>query len=108
MKKQPLLTSFLTTVFATAKRRLQADLRRLREGVIQGSISGYAVMFEKVLPAVWLLEIEPTRRQRSLGHIPVFWAWLAQIPEGNAFCQKALRRWRTSDSNGKRGLSRLI
>ncbi len=54
------------------------------------SISGYAVMFEEVLPAAWLSEIDPTCRQRSLGHIPVFWAWLAQVLEGNASCQKAL------------------
>lgn len=33
---------------------------------------------------------DPTKRQRSFGHIPVTWAWIAQVLEGNASCSKAL------------------
>jgi hypothetical protein len=47
-------------------------------------------MFEDVLPSSVLGELDPTRRQRHFGHLPVFWAWLAQILEGNASCSKAL------------------
>jgi hypothetical protein len=90
VKKQPFLTSFPLTVFATATRKLQASLRAQRERVIRNSISGYALLFESVLAPDFLEGIDPTKRQRSFGHIPVFWAWLAQILEANASCSKAL------------------
>lgn len=90
MKNQPLLTSFPSTVLATAKRRLQASIRQARDSISQQSLSGYALMFEQFLPAGFLRSIDPTQRQRSFGHVPVFWAWLAQILEANASCQKAL------------------
>ena len=90
MKKQPFLTSFPLAVFATAKRKVQAALRSQRERVLRESISGYALLFESVLPPDFLKGIDPTKRQRSFGHIPVFWAWLAQILEANASCSKAL------------------
>lgn len=90
MKKEPFLTSFPLTVFATARRRIQAALRSQRERVLRQSISGYAVLFESVLPAGFLNEIDRTKRQRRFGHIPVFWAWLAQLLEANASCGKAL------------------
>lgn len=47
-------------------------------------------MFSRVRPGSFLEEIDPTVRQRHLGHIPVFWAWRAQIFEGNASCAKAV------------------
>ena len=90
MKKQPFLTSFPLVVFATAKRKIQAALCSQRKRVLRESISGYALLFESVLSPDFLEGIDPTRRQRSFGHIPVFWAWLAQILEGNASCSKAL------------------
>lgn len=54
------------------------------------SLSGYAVMFADVLPAGFLSEIDPTKRNRHFGCLPVFWAWFAQIIEGNASCSKAV------------------
>lgn len=90
MKKQPFLTSFPLTVFATATRRLQAAVRAQRERIVRRSISGYALMFESILEEGFLEGIDPTKRQRSFGHIPVFWAWLAQLLEANASCSKAL------------------
>ena len=90
MKKQPFLTSFPLVVFATAKRKIQAALCSQRKRVLRESISGYALLFESVLSPDFLEGIDPTQRQRSFGHIPVFWAWLAQILEGNASCSKAL------------------
>lgn len=90
VNKQPFLTSFPLSVFATAKRRLKATLRGQREQVVRHSISGYALLFEAVLPAHFLKGIDPTKRQRSFGHVPLFWGWLAQILEANASCGKAL------------------
>ncbi|MBX3742513.1 MAG: IS4 family transposase [Akkermansiaceae bacterium] len=45
---------------------------------------------QPVLPGDFLESADPTLRQRSFGHIPVFWAWLAQILEANASCQRAV------------------
>jgi hypothetical protein len=90
VKKEPFLTSFPLSVFATATRKIQAALRSQRERVIRNSISGYALLFESVLAPGFLEAIDPTRRQRSFGHLPVFWAWLAQVLEANASCSKAL------------------
>ena len=89
MTKQPVLTDFPHTVFATAKRRAQATIQKLRSQLTRSSLSGYAVLFEDVLPASWLTKIDPTSRQRAYGHLPVFWAWVAQILQGNASCAKA-------------------
>lgn len=90
MTKQPFLTDFPLVVFATAKRRLQAAIRRTSAIITRRSLSGYAVLFEDMIPGEFLSSIDPTERQRSFGHIPVFWAWLAQILEANASCQKAV------------------
>lgn len=90
MTKQPFLTDFPLVVFATAKRSLQAAIRRTSAVIVRRSLSGYAVLFEDILSGEFLASIDPTQRQRSFGHIPVFWAWLAQILEGNASCQKAV------------------
>jgi len=88
--KQPFLTDFPLVVFATAKRRLQAAIRRTSSIINRRSLSGYAVLFEDVIPGEFLASIDPTERQRSFGHVPVFWAWLAQLLEANASCQKAV------------------
>lgn len=90
MQNQPLLTRFPSTIFATARRRLQAAVRRIRQQTLQQSLCGYALLFESFLPGAFLEQIDPTQRQRQFGHIPVFWAWLAQILEANASCSKAL------------------
>jgi hypothetical protein len=88
--KQPFLPDFPLTVVATAKRRLQAAIRRTSSIISRRSLSGYAVLFQHILPGEFLTSIDTTVRQRSFGHLPVFWAWLAQILEANASCQKAV------------------
>ena len=88
--KQPTLTGFPRTFFATAKRHLQAAIRVERSQVIRQSLCGYALLFSRFLPARFLEQNDPTLRQRHFGHIPVFWAWLAQILDANASCTKAL------------------
>lgn len=90
MTNQPTLPGFPRTVFASAKRRLQASVRLERVRVIRRSLCGYALLFAHFLPAASLEANDPTPRQRHFGHIPVFWAWLAQILEANASCSKAL------------------
>lgn len=90
MTKQPFLSDFPLTIFATGKRRVQAAIRHSRAIITQRSLSGYSVLFEDILSGDFLESIDPTQRQRSFGHIPVFWAWLAQILEANASCSSAV------------------
>lgn len=65
-------------------------MRQRRLGAIRDSICGYALLFERYLPASFLQRIDPTKRNRHFGHIPVLWAWIAQILDTNASCSKAL------------------
>ena len=90
MTKQPVLTGFPHTVFANAKRRAQAAIQSLRKGLIKDSLSGYAVLFQSVLPSRFLEAHKPKGRERHFGHTTVFWAWVAQILEANASCIKAV------------------
>lgn len=90
MPNQPVLTGFPCTVFATAKRRLLSAMRRRRLSAIRDSICGYALLFEPFLAPSFVRRIDPTRRNRHFGHIPVLWAWVAQILDANASCSKAL------------------
>ncbi len=90
MKKQQYLTNFPRTVFATSKRKFQVRIRKEKENLTANSISGYALLFNEALPSDYVAAIDPTQRQRSFGHIPVMWAWIAQVLEGNASCSKAL------------------
>jgi hypothetical protein len=90
VKKQPYLTGFPRTVFATAKRRMQARIRTQSEEIQSQSLSGYSVLFDSILPADFMQTIDRTRRQRSFGHLPTFWAWLSQILHANRSCQHAL------------------
>ena len=90
MKNQKILTSFPTSIFATAKRKLQAQIRVVREQTIRRSLTGYTSLFDSVLPSDFMEGIDPTQRQRVYGFIPVFWAWLGQIIEGNDSCTKSV------------------
>lgn len=90
MTIQPKLTNFPASVFATSKRRLQARIREQRQVALNRSLGGYSCLFESVIPAGWLAQIDPTQRQRTMGAIPIFWAWIAQLFEQNGSCSKAL------------------
>jgi len=90
MKKQPFLTDFPLHTLGLIKRKKQAAIRKLREKTIRHSLSGYSLLFEQILGADFLEQIDETKRQRSYGNIPTFWAWLAQILDQNASCGKAL------------------
>ena len=43
--KQPLLTDFASTIFATSKRRLQAQLRSTRDSLLGLHLDGYSQLF---------------------------------------------------------------
>ena len=58
--------------------------------MLTNSPSGYGVIFEDVLPPDVLARIDPTCRQRQFGHVPMLWAWTAQILDGNESCSRGL------------------
>ena len=88
--KQPFLTDLPTHLIASDVRRFQAQMQRVADEIAERSLSGYSVLFEDILPGDFLDSIDPTSRQRSFGQVKVFWAWLAQVLDKNASCQKAL------------------
>ncbi|MEM0896098.1 MAG: hypothetical protein AAGJ79_04365 [Verrucomicrobiota bacterium] len=51
---------------------------------------GFVALFEEILPPEFLVSIDPTKRHRNFGHIPVFWAWLGEVFDANASCHRAL------------------
>ena len=90
MNKQPYLTSFPKHILATAKRKKQAAIAKIRTQLQRSSLSGYAVLFSEVLSSDFLDGIDATQRKRLYGNIPIFWAWLAQILEQNSSCSRGL------------------
>lgn len=89
-QNEPFLAGFSKHLYGRAKRTAQEAIRRIRHFALRGSLSGYALLFEDVLPAEFLLEIDQTKRRRHFGAVPVFWAWLGQILEKNASCSRGL------------------
>lgn len=88
--KTPCLTDFPSHILATAKRKKQALVRQFREQALRESLEGYSLLFEHILPRHFLDSIDPTQRDRHFPVPTVFWAWLAQLLEANASCNKAL------------------
>jgi hypothetical protein len=89
-RKEPFLTGFSKHLHGSAKRSKQRSIQLFRKKALRDSTSSFARLFENVLPAAWLAGIDPTLRIRDFPLILVFWAWFAQIIEGNASCSKAL------------------
>src|ERR1035437_2778912 len=89
-QKEPFLTGFSKHLYGSAKRSTQRSIQLFRKKALRDSTSSFARLFENILPAAWLAGIDPTRRIRDFPLILVFWAWFAQIIEGNASCSKAL------------------
>lgn len=58
--------------------------------MLANSPSGYGVIFGDILPPQVLAGIDPTCRQRQFGHVPMLWAWTAQILDGNESCSRGL------------------
>jgi hypothetical protein len=87
----------LSTKLYGRKRRSQLEaLRALREKVLAASLSDYGVVFGAILPVETLEAAASGGRRRLFPEVVVFWAWVAQILEGNASCAKAVtlvQRW---------------
>lgn len=87
----------LSTKLYGRKRRSQLEaLRALREKVLSASLSDYGVLFGAILPVETLDAAARDGRRRLFPEVVVFWAWVAQILEGNASCAKAVtlvQRW---------------
>jgi hypothetical protein len=98
--KAPFLAEFSTYLFGKAKRSAQETIRRFRQSALCESLSGYARLFENVLAPEFLAALDPTKRNRHFGHLPVFWAWIGQILEHNASCSRGLaliQAWSSGD-----------
>ena len=52
-------------------------------------------MFDDVICPQFLKQCDPTIRNRHYGSVPVFWAWVSQILDGNSPCSKAVSRIQT-------------
>ena len=89
-QNEPFLAGFSKQLYGKTKRGLQAAMQKLRVSALRDSLSGYAQLFDDVLPAEFLAAADPTLRNRHFGHRPVFWAWVGQILEQNASCSRAL------------------
>ena len=90
MKKEPNLPSFPNEIFATSARVKQASIRALQPLLTQLSLSGYSTLFNEYISGDFLQKIDTTKRQRAFGCTVIFWAWLAQILEQNASCNRGL------------------
>lgn len=89
-QKAPFLAGFSKHLFGRAKRSAQEKIRHFRRLALRQSPGGYGLLFEKVLAPEFLASIDPTKRNRHFGHIPVFWSWVGQILEHNASCSRGL------------------
>ena len=47
-------------------------------------------LFDNILSADFMEEVDPTLRQRNYGFLPTFWAWTGQILQGNSSCTWAV------------------
>jgi len=90
VKKQKNLPNFPTTIFATAARKAQAQIRTLKKELTRTTLTGYSSLFSEVLSPSFLDRIDQTTRQRHYGFIPVFWAWVGQIIECNSSCTRSV------------------
>ena len=62
VKKQLILTGFSRTIFATAKRRMQARIRRIKSEIQTHSLNGYTVIFQSFLASHFIQSIDPIPR----------------------------------------------
>ena len=79
--KQPLLTDFPSTILATSKRRLQAQLRSTRDSLLGLHLDGYSQLFGQALPSEFLDDISPTKRKRHFQAPVLFLAWFEVAPK---------------------------
>ena len=96
MKKTKLLPGFSAHLFGSAKRSLQEKIIAERRKFAFCGLSDFALLFESLIPAEFLVSIAADKRKSVYTEIVVFWAWLGQILLLNSSCKKAvsmIRAW---------------
>lgn len=89
-QKEPFLRGISTLLDGGRRRSTQAAIALFRQKAVRQSISGYARLFDFILPADFLLDIDSTKRRSKFDLITVLWAWIAQVLDSNASCSKAV------------------
>lgn len=90
--KTPFLTGFSTKLHGSAKRALQASIRRKREKLLKNCLGSFARQFSDLIPPELLESLSRTQRRRVFSNPVIFWAWLSQILEQNDSCSAAVSR----------------
>ena len=97
MKKTNYLTNFPKTLFGSPKRKNQDKIRLRREKLMEESLGGIAILFEKWIPIEFLPDRASDKRQRVFTEVVTFWAWMSQMLKFNASCSSAVslvQSWR--------------
>ena len=89
-KNNPFLTGFPTAFFGSKKRTIQDNIRAKRNELASLGLSDFALLFQSLLPALFLNEMTFDKRKRVYTEVVVFWAWLSQVLLFNESCRKAV------------------
>ncbi len=89
-QNNPFLPGISTQLSGRRPRRQIEAYRRLRNQVLSESICDYAQLFSRILPVQTLAEAQRTARKRCYPEVITFWAWISQLLEENASCNKAV------------------
>ena len=96
-QNNPYLTGFSRHLFGSAKRNLQADFQKKAQQIGSSCISDLSMLFEPILPRLFMNEVSHSQRVRYYDSLSTFWAWTSQVLDGNASCSKAVsnvQSWR--------------
>lgn len=86
----PFLPGVSSSLYGRAKRSQLEAFQKQRELIRSRSAQGLSALFDDLLPIEWVEEQAADQRKRLFPHSVTFWAWMAQLLEGNASCSKAL------------------
>lgn len=92
---QSVLPGF-STVFATGARKKLALLKKTQLNLLAESSNSLALLFTQFLPSDALKNQDPSKRQRTFGHINTLWGWISQTLHANASCRHArcfIEKW---------------
>ena len=95
--KQTFITNFPADLFGSSKLKKQEMILRRRQKILNSTLRGLAVLFERWISIEFLHSISLDSRKRAFPQVVVFWAWMAQILQFNASCSKAVslvQSWR--------------
>lgn len=92
---QSVLPGF-STALATGARKKLALLKNAQRSLLAESSNSLALLFSQFLPSDFLKNQDPTKRQRTFGHINTLWGWISQTLHANASCRHArcfIEKW---------------